>query len=180
MKEQEIYSIDHFKKGDIVTQVIPAEAASDQGPYLDTQYMGSRLIFLGIANGCIYFERSSTIEKLIAGQTFFVPLCFYENVWNYYEEPKFLEGKGNVLSMIEKAMSGQEEKALEKAHERALNEDNFELAAKISRKLKKLRAKKSSENKFDPDNPEDIFRAGGLGGLFTGGFDLDDDDLDDD
>ena len=126
MYEIESHAIHDFKKGDLITRVKSAWTESPDGNYKDTSFMGQKLIFLGIANGCIYLERSATIEKILNGQTFHIPLEIYEYGWNHFEQPDFLKGKGDMLSMVEKAMTEQTEVALKKLRKKALDEENFE------------------------------------------------------
>ena len=64
-------SIYEFKKGDIVTRVAPAKSLGKslfnpegQG---DRSYQGDKLIFVGIANGCIYLKRTDILELRIFG-----------------------------------------------------------------------------------------------------------------
>jgi len=148
-------SIHIFKKGDTVTRVSSAYIETSEGNYSDTSFMGQKLIFLGIANGCIYLERSTIIEKVLNGQTFHIPLEIYEKGWNYFEEPDFLKGKGDMLSMVEKAMTEQTTKALEKLHQKAKEEENYELAAKIQKKLKRI--KNGDTEIEDLENPDFLF-----------------------
>ncbi|GAG23187.1 unnamed protein product, partial [marine sediment metagenome] len=190
MYVNESQSIHEFRKGDVVTRVRSAYMETPDGGYKDTQLMGQKLIFLGIANGCIYLERSTTIEKILNGQTFYIPLEAFEEGWNHFEDPEFLKGKGNMLSMIERAMADQTEAALKKLHKKALEEENFELAAKIKKKMKKLKNREEIDME-DLENPDFLFGNlgsedmmgpglggfGGFGGLLGGdGSDPDDED----
>ena len=187
----EAKSILDFKKGDIIAKIEPSPIEGPFGRGRDTTFIGQKLIFLGIANGCIYLERTTTIEKLMQGQTFFIPLSLYEMGWNYYEEPEFLKGKDDMISFLEKMVSPQSKAALEKIKKKAMEEENYELLAKVTKKLKEIERKQNDKD-VDLDNPNFLFGEGG--GMFGGilgrgnkGFNMRDldpddflDDLDDD
>lgn len=170
-------SIWAFKNGDVVTRVKPAILESMFGPFKDSSFMGVKYIFLGIANGCIYLERTSQVEKVFQGQTFFLPLEFYETGWNYYEEPEFLKGKHSLINFFEKTMNKQSLESLRVAHEKALQSENYELAAQLQIKIDSLK-KEIDENPIsDTEGPGLFFNFGNLEDLMgPEGDDLDDPD----
>ena len=59
----------NLKTGDRVTRFKITELPlSDRpGKVEDVSFIGAELIFLGIANGCIYFERATQAEKMMFG-----------------------------------------------------------------------------------------------------------------
>ncbi|NJO88900.1 MAG: hypothetical protein HC831_08045 [Chloroflexia bacterium] len=146
-------NISNFKKGDIITRVDPAHLKTSIGDIPNSQYIGDKVRFLGIANGCIYLERTSSAETFLRGQTFNIPHFMFCEGWAYYEEPKFMKGKGDSLSAISKAIDGPKIAALEKWKESALKEEDYKTVAKIDAKLRDLKNTENDEE-IDLDNPE--------------------------
>ena len=54
-----------FNKGDEIVRVVPAKEYSTG--VRDRSYMGEKLIFVGIANGQIYFKRTDSFSISIFG-----------------------------------------------------------------------------------------------------------------
>lgn len=172
------YNIHKFKKGDEITRVNIAPLSYQDKSFesIDSQLIGQKVIFLGLANGCIYMERATAVEKMLTGSIFTLPIDIYEEGWNYYENPEFLEGKETVLTMMEKSLTGPRIKALENIRKKALDEDNFELLKKIDEKLEDLKNEEISDEDLDDPNflfknlnsGEDEGLDGLLGGLLGG------------
>ena len=118
-----------FKKGDEITRIEPAmPIQSFLGETRDRSYMSEKLIFVGIANGAIYFRRTDELSlKLFGDKLKCVPLDLWSEGWDYYFDPLKLEqGEANVLykSQIEAQIN------------KAINEENYELAEKLKKSIK--------------------------------------------
>ena len=133
-------SIYEFKKGDIVTRVAPAKSLGKslfnpegQG---DRSYQGDKLIFVGIANGCIYLKRTNSLELQIFGDKMIdLELDIFSDGWEYYIDPnKLLE---SVEDEILISTDG-----LQEAINKAIADENYESAAKLKKLLDKNEKKK--------------------------------------
>ena len=135
-------TINEFKKGDIVTRVKPGKELSNVVNFLikepinsggDRSYIGEKIIFVGIANGCAYFQRTNPLElKIFGNKLIDLPLDIFSEGWEFWVDPNsFLEDK----EFEEKKILDNEE--LEKMHKKALEEENYELANKLKNLIKK-------------------------------------------
>jgi len=90
--KQEPRSIYDFKPGDIVTRIEPTVIINQSmfmgGLNYDGAYVGEKLIFVGIANGCAYFEGVETFTYLLEkGNLISLPIHKYETGWAHYIDP---------------------------------------------------------------------------------------------
>ena len=62
-------SIYDFKKGDLITRIIPSKPIEIFGEetIVDRNYIGEALVFLGVANGCVYVERDEMRPSKVEG-----------------------------------------------------------------------------------------------------------------
>ena len=137
-------SIYEFKKGDIVTRVAPAKSLGKslfnpegQG---DRSYQGEKLIFVGIANGCIYLKRTNVLELKIFGDKMIdLELDIFSDGWDYYIDPNsLLEGIDETIII---STGG-----LKEAIVKAIAEENYEAAEKLTKLLEK-EINKNEKNK---------------------------------
>ena len=136
-------SIYEFKKGDVITRVNPGKALGrsifnpeGQG---DRSYQGDKLIFVGIANGCIYLKRTNALELQIFGDKMIdLELDIFSEGWNYYIDPNSLLGDIEETILISTG-------GLKEAIEKAIAEENYEAAEKLTKLLEKeINKKKKS------------------------------------
>ena len=136
-------SIYEFKKGDIVTRVAPAKALgrsifNPEGTG-DRSYQGDKLIFVGIVNGCIYLKRTNALELQIFGDKMIdLELDIFSDGWEYYIDPN------SLLEDIEETILISTD-GLKEAIEKAIAEENYESAEKLTKLLEKeINKKKKS------------------------------------
>jgi hypothetical protein len=139
-----------LKKGDRITRIKPAEI--DDAEIEDVSFIGTPVIFLGIANGCLYLERDSQAEKMLYGTYIKLPLFFWSKHWVMFEEPEFLENI-NVLAVIEQELNSQYEKTLVIELEKAEENDDFEKARLIQAKMDEIAKKRQEFQKKNPLPP---------------------------
>lgn len=89
---QEPKSIYDFSPGDIVTRIEPSVIINKSmfmgGLNYDSSYVGEKLIFLGIANGCAYFESTDSFTYLLEkGQPISLEIHKFEHGWAHYIDP---------------------------------------------------------------------------------------------
>lgn len=147
-------NIKTFKKYDEVTRVEPAkELQSNKTDLLgsiffgnfsgsgggDRSYIGSKLIFMGIANGCAYFKRNEQpswltvdLDKLIELQ-----LNIYSEGWEFYFDPKkMLEDDYHYDgSNLKNDINTLNQTDIQTQIEKAIKEENYELAEELKKKL---------------------------------------------
>ena len=125
--------IRHFKNGDKITRI---EALIEIDNYKNFTYVGQELTFLGIENATIYLKRKpaeitgNPFSILFGGDSdkpVTLPLELWGNGWDYYKEPDFLNT--DEISL--------EEKNIQDKIQKAIDEQDFELAAKLTKKLNK-------------------------------------------
>lgn len=147
-------SIYEFKRGDIITRIKPAKPIKIIGEetYEDRGFIGKPLSFLGIVNGCAYAEKyvkkkdkNNKEEELLNFNEFFnmlfpkeaisFPLDIWDEGWTYYIDPyeMFNETDQNNLEIKENRLS------LENKLKLALENEDYNEAAKIRTKLEKLK-----------------------------------------
>ena len=115
-------TIFEFKKGDKITRIKPANGFGDRS------YMGDELVLIGIANGQIYFKNNNRFMSNMLGEDHIlnVALDLWSEGWIEYIDPKtLLEGQEDVISNL----------SIEKQIERAVENEDYELAEKLKRKL---------------------------------------------
>ena len=128
-------SIYEFKKGDIITRVSPSKSMGisilNPEGVGDRSYQGEKLIFIGIANGCIYLKRIDALEIRIFGNKLIdLPLDIFENGWNYWIDPQTL------LEDIDDSLYVSTDN-LQEAINKAIEEENYEAANKLKKLLDK-------------------------------------------
>lgn len=76
-------NINNFTPGDIITRISPSIGVHDRS------YIGDKLLFIGIANGCVQFQElnnpfinQSEIRK--------VELDWFSDGWDHYVDPQTL------------------------------------------------------------------------------------------
>ena len=137
-------SIYEFKKGDIVTRVTPAKSLgksllNTEGTG-DRSYQGDKLIFVGIANGCVYLKRTNALEiRMFGDKMIDLELDIFSEGWNYYIDPNSL--LGDIEETILISTDG-----LKEAIEKAIAEENYEAAEKLTKLLEK-EINKNEKNK---------------------------------
>ncbi len=115
-------TIFEFKKGDKITRIKPANGFGDRS------YMGDELVLIGIANGQIYFKNNNRFMNNILGEEHIsnVALDLWSEGWIEYVDPKtLLEGQEDVISNL----------SIEKQIEIAVENEDYELAERLKRKL---------------------------------------------
>ena len=128
-------SIYEFKKGDYIVRVEPTtpigESMFGEPGVRDRSYLGQKQEFLGILNGCIYvrpcgtswFDKKDNMRNL--------PLDVFSDGWDAWVDPKILlEPTNNTRMNIPTS-------ELKKRIELALENEDYELADKLNKKLKK-------------------------------------------
>ena len=129
-------SIYEFKKGDNIVRITPAKPCGG-GMFTpegvrDRSYIGERMIFAGIANGCVYLRRTNKFERKMFGDKLVdLPLDIWNGGWDYYVDPnKLLEDINNETIVI-----GDNEALLKAALHKAIEEENYESAEKLKKIL---------------------------------------------
>jgi hypothetical protein len=102
-------NIREFKKGD---NVVRTEASAGCG---DRSYMGEKLTFIGIANGCVYFDREedSFMAKMTGTRRTELRLDWWSEGWEYWQDIDSLENpngqvKYNLKQEIDKAVANED------------------------------------------------------------------------
>ena len=119
-------TIYNFKRGDEIVRV--ARSKPYQSGITDGSYMGEKLMFVGIANGQIYFKHMSDFSLAVFGDRLFnLSLDLWDEGWDYYFDPnKLLEGFEPELSVAD----------IEEQIQMAINNEDYELAEKLKKRLK--------------------------------------------
>ena len=134
---QEPKSIYDFKPGDIVTRIEPS-AIINKGMFMgglnyDDSYVGEKLIFLGIANGCAYFEPTDSFTYLIEkGEPISLPIHKFEHGWAHYIDPiTFIGTKplSKYVSMSDVNLFGE--------LDNAIGVEDYEEASRIQHEIDK-------------------------------------------
>lgn len=132
--KQEPKSIQDFKPGDIVTRVHPA-IMPPEGPFMgvnyDMSYIGQKLIFLGIANGCAYFEPTDPFDKILErGKPIQLVLFKFEDGWAHYIDPLTL-----VNAKPRSQYESLSDTSLLDKLESAIGEEDYEEASRIQHEI---------------------------------------------
>jgi hypothetical protein len=140
-----------LKKGDRITRIRPAKVPllNYPGKIEDISFIGGELIFLGLKNGCIFLERSTQAEKMMFGATVRLPLHYWSEGWAIYQEPEFLE-ETNMFSAIEYELNTKYEETLQQELQTAVEEDDFEKADLITKKLEEIKKKREEYKSKNP------------------------------
>jgi len=130
-------TIYEFKKGDKIVRVQPAKPYSDErinifgqkeGGIRDRSYLGEMLIFIGIANGCIYLQRTDKLNIIVFGNDIIkLALDIWDEGWDLYFDPI------NLLIGLEQEL---DKKTIEQQIQDAIECENYELAEILKQKLK--------------------------------------------
>ena len=121
-------TIYEFKKGDEIVRIIPARPLNDMmgREVRDRSYLGEKMIFAGIANGQIYLKRTDYLSiQLFGNKLIDLPLDLWDDGWDTWRDPETL--LENIICA---------ETLLEKL-EKALKDEDYELANKIKKLLNK-------------------------------------------
>ena len=129
-------SIYEFKKGDIITRASPSKSMGisilNPEGVGDRSYQGEKLIFIGIANGCIYLKRTNELELKIFGDKLMdLELDIFSEGWDYYIDPNSLLEDADETIFV--STDG-----LQEAIDKAVTEENYEAADKLQKTLNKL------------------------------------------
>ena len=116
-----------FKKGDEIVRVVPSRiiSYSDMHPEgsRDRSYIGSKLIFVGIANGCIYLQRTGVEAKMFPDQLVELPLDLFDEGWDCYVDPQSLVDDIIPLEALERALT------------LALEKEDYEAAENLRKRI---------------------------------------------
>ena len=127
-------SIYEFKKWDIVTRIEPAKPVGEdlfgRERTGDRSWIGTPMKYLGILNGCIYLQPQYPEDWTDEDRMIDLPLDIWTEGWDLYVNPKLL------LEDIDDIIASDAE--LRKQIELAIADENFELAEKLSKKLKNI------------------------------------------
>jgi hypothetical protein len=132
-------SIYGFKKGDEIVRVQPAKPYSavriglfgqEEGGVRDRSYMGEKLIFVGIANGQIYLQRTDSFSLRMFGDKLLnLALDIWDEGWDFFVDPqKLLDGFEPKI----------DKKFIEDKLKEAIEKEDYELAEKLKKKLSDL------------------------------------------
>ena len=155
-------SINDFKRGDIVTRLIPSAPLpglslgdGEDDDIKDRNFIGAPLRFLGIANGCVNLERYENprdqmdtegftgfggFMKMMMGQSgpISLPLDIWSEGWAIYIDPYSLddfEVDGEPMKFIE----SRDKRELERELQDAIENEDFLEAARIQEQLDSLK-----------------------------------------
>jgi hypothetical protein len=121
-------NIYEFKKGDVIVRITPAKPLIGMMgiEVRDRSYLGEKMVFIGIANGQIYLKRTDYLSLQLFGDKLVdLPLDLWDDGWDTWRDPETL--LENIICA---------ETLLEKL-EKALKDEDYELANKIKKLLNK-------------------------------------------
>jgi hypothetical protein len=135
--KQEPKSIYDFTPGDIVTRIQPSVIVNKSmfmgGLNYDSSYVGEKLIFIGIANGCAYFEPTDSFTYLLEkGKLIDLPLHKFEEGWAHYIDPTTLinaKRRSKYESMSDTTLVAKLDEAIEV--------EDYEEASRIKHEIDK-------------------------------------------
>lgn len=127
-------SIYEFKKNDVVVRVEPSSiigySIMNPDGTRDRSYIGEKLIFVGVTNGCIYLKRTDEVQVKVFGDKLVeLPLDLFSDGWEYYIDPN------KLLELVDDNIIVSDEE-LRKQIELAVADENYEKADRLSKKLK--------------------------------------------
>jgi hypothetical protein len=135
---QEPKTIHDFKPGDIVTRIQPAGIVSRDtflgaGITYDSSYIGEKLVFVGIANGCAYFEPTEEFSIILEkGKLISLKLHRFEEGWAHYIDPRTLidaKPMSKYASMSDTSLVAE--------LDNAIADENYEEASRIQHEIDK-------------------------------------------
>lgn len=133
MKQQEV-EIYQFRKGDVITRIRPVVDPVDG--HKDYAFVGKKLIFMGIANATIYLAQEfDFLAKLFLGMdknVIQLPIDLWPDGWAYHIEPDFLDDDSMLID---------DEARMKEQLDAAIENQNFEKAEDLRKKLDELRKK---------------------------------------
>jgi len=159
--KQKSLSIYKFKKGDIITRIIPAKGIPGfEGDIRDRSYIGIPLLLLGIANGCIYVEQEEVSKKpdfdneedemgsAMLGSLFLslfkqsgpknLPLDIWDEGWALYIDPYSIGEETKEINS-NNALSKYEKIELQEKLKKALEKEDYDVAGMIQKRLNNLK-----------------------------------------
>lgn len=90
-------NIDKFSKNDIIVRTVPSKNITEEqrtvfgyeGPKKDRSYLGTPLIFLGCANGMIYFQFLNKKDSfMLSDDMRSISMDIFDEGWEHYIDPK--------------------------------------------------------------------------------------------
>ncbi len=133
--KQEPRSIYDFTPGDIVTRVEPSAIINKNmfmgGLDYDESYIGEKLVFVGIANGCAYFEATDKFTFLVEkGELISLEIHRFEHGWAHYIDPS------TILSAKPRSKyESMSNTALIVSLDEAIAIENYEEASRIKHEI---------------------------------------------
>lgn len=164
-KKQKPQTIYNFKKGDYITRVIPGRPSSN-GFDNTYEFIGEKLKFVGILNGSIYLEKYmgnlNEVFSFIFGQPknskdskesksttiINIPLDLWEDGWAKFIDPNKEFGLDSKTSIYSSQESNEIESLKIKLNN-AIEEDEYEEAETVKKKIEKLKKKINKQSKND-------------------------------
>lgn len=131
--KQESKSIHDFNPGDIITRVEPSALTNSNFMPIsyDCSYIGEKLIFIGVANGCIYLEPTDSFSIILEkGHLIGAKLHKFEYGWAHYIDPITLvnaKPRSKYESMSDTSLVGKLDEAIEV--------EDYEEASRIKHEL---------------------------------------------
>lgn len=93
-------NISNFKIDDAIVRTRPAKPLPSG--LEDRSFIGDKLIFKGIANGCIYFKLTGRTNELVFGDKLLsVAVDLWDEGWEYYIDPNTLSKSLDQLTLEE-------------------------------------------------------------------------------
>ncbi len=136
--KQEEKTVYDFKKGDEITRLRPIVYELGEK---DFALVGKKVTFLGIANASVYISKDADFfTTVLTGRNHFnmqIPIEICEDGWALYVKPDFLEDE-ETSSKLDLS----EEEKLEYEMLMATENQEYEKAAILKKKLDKIREKK--------------------------------------
>lgn len=124
-------SICDFSPGDIVTRVEPAKLSNRFADGFDCSYVGEKLIFVGVANGCVYFEPTDSFSIVLQKSRLIdLPIHRFENGWAHYIDPITLINSKRISKY--KSMS---DTSLLSRLDEAIEAEDYEEASRIKHEI---------------------------------------------
>lgn len=140
-EEKRIYD---FRKGDVITRIKPIIGEAGTIAERDYSLVGKKITFLGIANASVYLSKAADfLVTLFLGKDEFtiqLPIELCEDGWAYYTEPDFLDSQDLPPLDNEKNLKDEIRKAVE--------DDNFERAEMLKKKLEDLQNSKKGNKEM--------------------------------
>ena len=129
-------NIFEFEKGDEVVRIEPSSivgySVMNPDGTRDRSYIGEKLIFTGVVNGCIYLQRTSEFEiKMFKNKLVELPLDIFGDGWDYYIDPN------KLLELVDDDIIASDEE-LRKQIDLAVANEDYRKADRLSKKLKNI------------------------------------------